>query len=409
MRRRALWQWLGIAGIAGGIRVSTAAAKIPYQTGLHHWRSRSNSFQTWHQLGTQVSETGRIQIDPNQARQEQDPYGPGEFQGGNYYTGGQYWVGEALSPEITAAFGFQGALPSWNGETPAGTWMETQIRIRSQGQWTGWYSLGVWASDDSTIQPHSIPDQEDADGQVYVDLVVLTDKPTGGEAYQVKVRLFSLSPQISPTLSSLAVALSTVPERPQQLQPGDPQYWDQVLDLPECSQMVYPDGGEVWCSPTSVAMVLGYWTQDPRACEPQVRAVVQGVFDWIYDGHGNWPFNTAYVASHGLEGVVARFTSLAEIEPWIAAGVPIVFSFAWQEGELSGAAIPDSEGHLAVLVGFDPQGNPVVHDPAAAKDAEVRRTYDRAQLETLWLGYTGGTVYLIYPPDWSIPTLGEVD
>ena len=31
--------------------------------------------------------------------------------------------------------------------------------------------------------------------------------------------------------------------------------WNQVLAVPECSQMVYPDGGQVWCSPTSTSMV----------------------------------------------------------------------------------------------------------------------------------------------------------
>ena len=28
-----------------------------------------------------------------------------------------------------------------------------------------------------------------------------------------------------------------------------------------------------------------------------MRAAVAGVYDWHYDGHGNWPFNTAYAAT----------------------------------------------------------------------------------------------------------------
>lgn len=405
MRRRAVWQGLALCGVGGSLMIATGAEQ-PYQTGFTQWRSASDQFQTWEHQGTQVTESGSVQLNTDQARQEQDPYGVGEFHGGNYYTGGRYWVGEVMGPPLPVNFGFQGALPSWNALTPSGTWVETQLRIRSGGRWTGWYNLGIWASDDSTIQRHSIPDQEDEEGQVYVDLVVLKDKPQGGDAVQVKVRLFSLDPQLSPELHSVAVALSTVPTEPRRLRPGDPQLWGRVLELPECSQMIYPDGGEVWCSPVSVSMVLSYWRGDITGeCESQVRSVVQGVFDWLYDGHGNWPFNTAYAATQGLEGVVARFKSLAELEPWIVAGVPVVFSFAWQQGELEGAAIPKSNGHLAVLVGFDAQGDPVVHDPAASSDAEVKRTYDRAQLETLWLKYTGGTVYLIYPPDWSIPRL----
>lgn len=404
MRRRGVWQGLAICCVGGAMIRGVAAADPPYQTGFNQWRSGLDRFQDWQHRGTRVDPQGLVVIDGDQAQPGNDR-GMGRSKA-HFRTEAPYWVGEAIGPEVPVGFGFQGALPSWNVDTPPGTWIETQLRIRSQDQWTRWYSLGVWASDDSTVQRHSLPDQADEDGQVYVDLVVLKDKPAGGQAYQVKVRLHSFTPEISPQLRSMAVAVSTVPKEPQRLQPGDPQLWDRVLALPECSQMVYPDGGEVWCSPTSVAMVLGYWRGDlTGACEPQVRSVVQGVFDWIYDGHGNWPFNTAYAATQGMESVVARFTSLAELEPWIGAGVPVVFSFAWQVGELEGAAIPKSNGHLAVLVGFDAQGNPVVHDPAAATDAEVKRTYDRVQLETLWLKYTGGTVYLIYPPDWSIPRL----
>lgn len=94
---------------------------------------------------------------------------------------------------------------------------------------------------------------------------------------------------------------------------------------------------------------------------------------------------------------------MAEAERWLDAGVPLVISFAWGKGDLAGAAIASSNGHLAVLVGFDAAGNPVVNDPAAASDGEVQRTYPRSELETLWLQHSGGTVYAIYPAGWSIP------
>jgi hypothetical protein len=152
-------------------------------------------------------------------------------------------------------------------------------------------------------------------------------------------------------------------------------------------------------------MVLSYWEGYTGLCEPRVRAAVNGVYDWVYDGHGNWPFNTAYAATAGREGYVARFTSLAQAEPFVAAGVPVVMSFAWGNGDLTGSAIPSSNGHLAVLVGFDSAGNPIINDPAAASDADVQRTYQRSELETLWLETSGGTVYLIYPPGHPVPPL----
>src|SRR5207248_2899951 len=117
-----------------------------------------------------------------------------------------------------------------------------------------------------------------------------------------------------------AVAVSTAPPKQPAGGAGDPARWGRILDVPACTQS-YPDGGEGWCSPTSISMVVGYWAHDAGPCEPRVRAAVDGVYDWVYDGHGNWPFNTAYAAGRGLEAYVTRFRSLADAEPWIAAGL----------------------------------------------------------------------------------------
>jgi phosphoglycolate phosphatase-like HAD superfamily hydrolase len=96
-----------------------------------------------------------------------------------------------------------------------------------------------------------------------------------------------------------------------------------------------------------------------------------------------------------LEAQIARFASLRDVERWVAAGVPVVVSYR-------GA----SNGHLAVIVGFDGSGDPVVNDPAGRRDEDVRRTYERAWLEHRWLEHSGGTVYLIHPPRHPVPPLG---
>jgi hypothetical protein len=158
--------------------------------------------------------------------------------------------------------------------------------------------------------------------------------------------------------------------------------------------MVYP-GGNVWCSATSTAMIVSYWTGYTGLCEPAVMAAVDGVYDFVYDGTGNWTFNTAYAGSYGLNASVRRFSSMEQIEYWVAQGVPVAFSYAWNVGELTGAAVASSSGHLSVIVGFDGQGNPIVNDPAAATDEAVQRTYLRSELEPLWLENSGGVVYLI--------------
>jgi uncharacterized protein YvpB len=238
----------------------------------------------------------------------------------------------------------------------------------------------------------------------------LSNKKAIAEAYQLKLKLFSVDNLVTPTVRYVSLAYSTAPAKKASPSAGNPSLWNTLIEVPECSQMVYPDGGNTWCSPTSVSMVLMYWTQTGLPCSDWVPTTVAGVWDWMYNGAGNWPFNTAYAATMnayndpaGLEASVRRFTSLDEAEKWVAAGVPVIVSFAWGKNDLTGAAVPSSSGHLSVLVGFDEAGNPIINDPAAANNEDVRRTYLRSEFEPLWLQASGGTVYLIYPPGTAIP------
>jgi hypothetical protein len=388
-------------GLTALLVMPAGAASAPYQTGFTRWRAADSAFSGWSRSGVALNH-GAFQLDLKKASPGTDPYPAGGYNGHNFYNGGSFKVGEATSPAVPTSFAFTEAIASWDADTPAGTWIETQIRARFGSRWTKWYNLGVWAADYSTIERHSVNLQGDADGFVSVDTLVLANKKETADAFQLKLRLFSAN-GATPGVRNMSVAFSTTAVKPDTLAPGNPALWNRVLAVPQCSQMVYLDGGEVWCSPTSTSMVLGYWSHDTGPCEPRVRAAVAGVFDWLYDGHGNWPFNTAYAATQNLEGYVARFTSLAQAEPWIAAGVPVVMSIAWKKGELTGSTIPSTNGHLLVLVGFDASGNPIINDPAAASDGGVRVTYLRSEFEPLWLEASGGTVYLIYPAGQAVP------
>ena len=390
------------AAVAGSDPPVTAGQK-GYQTNLLRWQGAEGDFSDWTRSGTVIGAEGEIRLDPGSASPGTDPFGPGGYLGGTFYNGGSFLVGQATSPVVDTPGGFQEAIASWNARTPAGTWIETLIRARVGGRFTKLYNLGVWASDSSTIARHSVRAQGDADGFVAVDTLIL-DKKLRGDGFELTFRLFSDTAGAVPTVRSASLALSRDDNKIGEFAPGNPARWDSVLPVPECSQMVYTDGGTVWCSPTSTSMVLAYWSGDTGPCEPRVRAAVEGVHDWVYDGDGNWPFNTAYAAAQGLEAEVARFESLADAEPWIAAGIPVVISYYWHQGDLTGAPIPTSDGHLAVLVGFDAAGNPIVNDPAAAADADVQRTYLRSEIEHLWVKKSGGTAYLIYPTGHPVPS-----
>ena len=386
-------------GALAGSPVDAPAEDAGYQTARYRWRAADRGLDGWELAGTVRTGDGAVVLDVTRAQPGADP--AGGYQHHNFYNGGPYTVGEATGPLTPTGFGFSRAVASWNAETPPGTWIEVLARAQVGGRLTKFYNLGVWAADRSTVERHSVKDQGDGDGTVAVDTLELSPAHPPADAFQLRVRLFTARADATPALRLAAVSVSTPPRRPARISAGDPATWNKVLDVPACSQQAYPDGGEVWCSPTSTSMVLGFWSHERGLCEPRVRAAVAGVYDWVYDGHGNWPFNTAYAATQGLEAYVARFTGLDQVETWIAAGVPVVISYSWTQGALTGAPVRSSKGHLGVIVGFDPGGNPVMNDPAARTDGEVRRTYPRGQLEALWLEHSGGTAYLIYPPELS--------
>jgi hypothetical protein len=157
--------------------------------------------------------------------------------------------------------------------------------------------------------------------------------------------------------------------------------------------------------PAQALPVQREWNGETSPCKSRVRAAVDGVYDWVYEGHRNWPFNTAYAATLGYEGYAVRFTNLTQAEEFVKAGLPVIMSIAWGKGELTGANIESTNGHLLVLMGFDVEGSLIVNDPASPTNETVQRTYFRSEFEPLWLRASGGTVCLIYPQVASVPNL----
>ncbi|MCA1645364.1 MAG: C39 family peptidase, partial [Chloroflexi bacterium] len=134
----------------------------------------------------------------------------------------------------------------------------------------------------------------------------------------------------------------------------------------------------------------------------------RSTYDAAYRGTGNWPFNTAYAARFGLNAFVTQLRSLAEVERFVRAGIPVVASIASGPGELNGFLFSGgTNGHLVVIVGFDATGQPIVNDPAAWTNSAVRRIYDRGQFEHVWLRGSAGTVYIIHPPQIALPALPD--
>jgi hypothetical protein len=290
----------------------------------------------------------------------------------------------------------------------------------ADGARTGWYVLGRWAETDQDIMPTSVGDQDDADANVAVDSLRLSvDRPAA--SYRVRVALLRRAGTAATPVVRLVGAVASAMTAEEDNGPAE-RVPGMVLEVPEYSQQVhrgeYPEydaGGQSWCSPTSVSMVLAHWSRGPTPADyawvdeglPDrfVAHAARHTFDHLYQGAGNWAFNTAYAARFGLRAFVTRLRGIDEAALFLAAGIPLVLSVAFAEGELEGAGY-DTRGHLLVLVGIDEHGDAVCNDPAShgvPSNDKVRTTYRRAQLERAWLRSSGGLTYVIHPPDVPLP------
>jgi hypothetical protein len=339
------------------------------------------------------------------------------------------FTGTWTSPDLAPGFPFSRLVPSWNADTPGASHLRIDVRATTiAGQTTDWYSFGTWAADDTAVQRSSVKDQRDAVARIDTDTLVAVGQPFASATLRVTLERVSADDP-SPSLTLVAAQVSAFAyssglptSRPMTGEPVE-------LAVPPLSQEVharhYPQwggGGEAWCSPTSTEMVIEYWGRRPTAealawvdasdADSTVDYAARSTYDAAYRGTGNWPFNTAYAGRFGLQAFVTQLHSLREAEHFLRprlslpVGIPLVASIAARPGELDGFLFAGgTNGHLVVLIGFDSDGRPIVNDPAAWSNGTVRRIYDRAQFERVWLRGSAGTVYVIHPPEVVLPAL----
>lgn len=386
--------------------------------GYRRWNSPAG-FDTGTAQGTAVAGGDLVFGHPTGLTAYVDPFGDG--------TARTYEQASWISPEVHAGFGLTELVASWNATTPTGTWIEVALSGRSDtGELTKWYVLARWNSGDDiaagAIHRTSVPGQQDAVGDVAADTFVANDGRSL-QTWRLKVTLYRLAgSQAVPVVRSIGAMASRLPGGEAVAASPAGGAWGRVLAVPTYSQEKhvghYPqwdNGGEAWCSPTSLAMVLDYWNAgptpretawvDPSDADPQVDHAARSVFDYAYGGAGNWPFNTAYAGSRNLDAFVTRLRSLTEAEQFITAGIPLVVSMSFTKDELPGAGY-GTKGHLMMIVGFTATGDVIVNDPASHRiksNEEVRATYGREAFENAWLPRSGGLVYVIHPSAKRLP------
>ena len=304
-----------------------------------------------------------------------------------------------LSPRIAPAMQWDQLVVSWNASAPPDTFLEVEAAASSRGHTTRFYSLGRWTPDEKMFPRASVSGQRDADGKVNVDTLVLK-RPA--DAAQIRLTLGGVNGAL-PMMKFLGLSFCNSRVVPEKL-PANRAAWGKIIPVVERSQQSYA-GGNGWCSPTSLSMVLTHWGSESNCADWKLDApeVAAGVIDRNFKkATGNWSFNTAYAGSlNGMRAYATRFSDISELEDWIAVGIPVVISARYdllQDGRKQ-----DLNGHLTVCRGFTEDGDLVINDPwTDLKVESVRHIYKRENVRRAW-ATSRNTVYLVYPETIKLP------
>ena len=130
------------------------------------------------------------------------------------------------------------------------------------------------------------------------------------------------------------------------------------------------------CSPTAVAMVVG--------AEPE--ATRRGAWHEPSRLFGVWPQNIWIAARSGSAAAIEAASCWNDVLPFLERG-PVVASIRFAKGELAGAPLQATAGHMVVVRGVD-GAEVIVNDPAAPR-ATVERRYRLDEFTRAWMTHRG--------------------
>jgi uncharacterized protein YvpB len=298
---------------------------------------------------------------------------------------------QRLTIDVALPFPAAEVIPSWKASAVPGAVFDVEIQPIYGLEEGPVFKLGKWSLGEERT---SYGAQENEFGKVRTDTLSLT---TPASNLRININLTAAEDIETLYLAISGSSWSTDAETQHR------ETWGRSIDVPTRAQHDYPNG-KVLCSPTSLSMLLAYWSEhlDRQDLLREVPEIQLSIFDPEWGGTGNWPFNTAYAAQfEGITGYVSRLRGLADLERLLDAGVPVAVSIAYSKllGEDWGREEAD-DGHIMVALGFTENGDVVVNDPA--KQSQVRRIYRRKAFIESWAA-SKNTVYVVHPIGWPMP------
>ena len=280
---------------------------------------------------------------------------------------------------------FDRLVMSWNAETPRGTVVEAQARVRVGGEWTGWLTFGKWSP---YIRRASVSGSESEPVFMWRN-VIHVEKGRATQA-QLRIYLYTEDERLSPKVWLLAASV-----RPVEQEQAEPELYSRALHLPAYSQKLRDPGlREGMSAPVTLASLLNRWGQDVLPEE-----LAQAMHDWGDDelGGRNFSFAAALAGSYGYQAYLAYMDPAQlwqAVKRGDSVGVFMRYAASEQEAQASGraylpGAFADVEAQLMALRGFsveDGRRLALVNDSLAQTNAEAERSYP---LEAFWQAYQG--------------------
>lgn len=290
------------------------------------------------------------------------------------------------SPTWVPRFGARHLVPSFSLLDSGPCSFRFELSALTGGTWTPWVAT-------ATIGPAVFGD----DGALTDALVPSIDMyttPRPVERARLRVRVRPARALAGDWIMALSASDQAVP-------PVEPDSHGATrLGVPALSQMEEAARNrERICSPTCVAMVLEFWGR-----RVSVPALAAEVFHAGLDLYGVWPAAIHAAARRGVAGYLLRFPDWASASWCLGRGLPIIASVRFEPGELRGAPLAGTAGHLVVVVGAEGDGV-LVNDPAGPSRRDVPRRYLRQEFRRVWLE-RGGVGYVLFPVDRGPRPLG---
>lgn len=262
---------------------------------------------------------------------------------------------------------FDRVVPWWNARTPEGAWVTIEARLHRAGKpLSGWLKAATWSA-------KARGERDRGEGEVTIDQDTFKTKQ-GADAIELRATLKGGAKLTALGVTAFASgeltsAVVTAPAAPVQI---PVPYRTQRKADPELAPRV--------CGPTSLSMALQFHGVDLPT--NSVAALAKDPPGQIQ--YGNWSYLAATAAELGMDTEVRAMEGLDDVVVELKAGHPVIMALAFGAGELKGAPISKTSGHLVLARGFDKDGNIYVNDPAGHDASDGQVLYRKADLARAW-------------------------